>query len=289
VTAPRVMLVTGAGSGIGAAVAERATRDGWQVTICGRHPGALAAVAARTGARPVTADVTDPAAVQALVDGTVAEQGRLDCVVANAGVMVTGSVADLDPADWELALRTNLTAPYLLARAALPHLMAQHGPVGREGGPADLEGQPAASGGSIVAVASIAALRASSSAAAYAVSKAGLVMLTQSLAADFGPAGLRANVVCPGWVRTEMADQEMTEFGAPHGLDRDTAYREVTRLVPQRRPAEPAEIAAAITWLAGPDASYVNGACLVVDGGTVLIDPGTVGLDFSVTPRTLPS
>jgi NAD(P)-dependent dehydrogenase (short-subunit alcohol dehydrogenase family) len=113
-------------------------------------------------------------------------------------------------------------------------------------------------------------------------------MLTQSLAADFGPAGLRANVVCPGWVRTEMADQEMTEFGAPHGLDRDAAYREVTRLVPQRRPAEPAEIAAAITWLAGPDASYVNGACLVVDGGTVLIDPGTVGLDFSVTPRTAP-
>ena len=268
-TGPRVMLVTGAGSGIGAAVAERATADGWRVTICGRRPGPLGAVTARTGARPVVADVTDPAAVQALVDGTVAEHGRLDCVVSNAGVMVTGTVADLDPSDWELALRTNLTAPYLLARAALPHLLGNHG--------------------SIVAVASIAALRASSSAAAYAVSKAGLVMLTQSLAADFGPAGLRANVVCPGWVRTEMADQEMAEFGAPYGLDAGTAYQEVTRLVPQRRPAEPAEIAAAITWLAGPDASYVNGACLVVDGGTVLIDPGTVGLDFSVTPRTLPS
>ena len=264
----RVMLITGAGSGIGAAVAERATADGWQVTICGRRPGPLEQVAARTGARPVVADITDPAAVRALVDSTVAEQGGLDCVVANAGVMRGGSVADLDPADWELTLRTNLTAPYLLARAALPHLLA--------------------GSGSIVAVASIAALRASSSAAAYAVSKAGLVMLTQSLAADFGPAGLRANVVCPGWVRTEMADQEMTEFGAPHGLDRDTAYREVTRLVPQRRPAEPAEIAAAITWLAGPDASYVNGACLVVDGGTVLIDPGTVGLDFSLAARTPP-
>lgn len=267
--ASRVMVVTGAGSGIGAAVAERAAADGWLVTICGRRAGLLEEVAARTGARPVLADVTDPAAVQALIDGTVADLGRLDCVVANAGVMRSGSVADLDPADWELTLRTNLTAPYLLARAALPHLLEHHG--------------------SIVAVASIAALRASSSAAAYAVSKAGLVMLTQSLAADFGPAGLRANVVCPGWVRTEMADQEMTEFGAPLGLDTGTAYREVTRLVPQRRPAEPAEIAAAITWLAGPDASYVNGACLVVDGGTVLIDPGTVGLDFAVTPRTPPS
>jgi NAD(P)-dependent dehydrogenase (short-subunit alcohol dehydrogenase family) len=290
----RVMIVTGAGSGIGAAVAERAAREGWQVTICGRRPGPLAAVAERTGARPVAADITDPAAVQTLVDGTVAEQGRLDCVVANAGVMRSGSVADLDPADWELTLRTNLTAPYLLARAALPHLLAGRrkgaGPGGGLGsgsgaGSVREEGGPAAPGGSLVAVASIAALRASSSAAAYAVSKAGLVMLTQSLAADFGPAGLRANVVCPGWVRTEMADQEMAEFGAPFGLDRDTAYREVTRLVPQRRPAEPAEIAAAITWLAGPDASYVNGACLVVDGGTVLIDPGTVGLDFTVTPR----
>jgi len=307
------MLITGAGSGIGAAVAERATADGWEVTICGRRPGPLEEVAARTGARSVVADVTNPAAVRALVDGTVAAQGRLDCVVANAGVMRGGSVADLDPADWELTLRTNLTAPYLLARAALPHLLAGRGLrassgggmgvgpgegsgngsggglVGEERLSAAVDGRPTAPGGSLVAVASIAALRASSSAAAYAVSKAGLVMLTQSLAADFGPAGLRANVVCPGWVRTEMADQEMTEFGAPRGLDRDTAYREVTRLVPQRRPAEPAEIAAAITWLAGPDASYVNGACLVVDGGTVLIDPGTVGLDFSVTPRTPPS
>lgn len=277
-----VMIVTGAGTGIGAAVAARAAGEGWRVTVCGRRPGPLAGVAARTGARPVTADVTDPAAVQALVDGTVAADGRLDCVVANAGVMRSGTVADLDPADWELTLRTNLTSAYLLARAALPHLLAGAGEEGRPGG------RPAAPGGSLVAVSSIAALRASSAAAAYAVSKAGLVMLVQSLAADFGPAGLRANVVCPGWVRTEMADQEMTEFGAPLGLDRESAYREVTRLVPQRRPAEPAEIAAAVTWLAGPDASYVNGACLVVDGGTVLVDPGTAGLDFSISARTPP-
>jgi meso-butanediol dehydrogenase / (S,S)-butanediol dehydrogenase / diacetyl reductase len=97
---------------------------------------------------------------------------------------------------------------------------------------------------------------------------------------------VRANVVCPGWVRTEMADAEMAEFGAPLGLARDAAYAEVTRLVPQGRPAEPGEVAGAVIWLAGPDASYVNGACLVVDGGTVLVDPGTVPLDFAVTPRT---
>lgn len=111
-------------------------------------------------------------------------------------------------------------------------------------------------------------------------------MLVQTIARDFGGAGVRANVVCPGWVRTEMADAEMADFGAPLGLDRDGAYAEVTRLVPQQRPAEASEVAAAVTWLAGSDASYVNGACLVVDGGTVLVDPGTVGLDFSVVPRS---
>ncbi len=262
----RAMLVTGAGTGIGAAVAARAESEGWRVTICGRRGGLLGEVATRTGARSVVADVTDAAAVEALVAGAVADSGRLDCVVANAGVMRSGSVLDLDVADWDLTMRTNLTSVFLLARAALPHLMA--------------------SGGSLVAVASIAALRAPGSAAAYAVSKAGLVMLTQTIARDFGAAGVRANVVCPGWVRTEMADEEMTEFGAPFGLDREMAYREVTRLVPQARPAEAAEVAAAIAWLAGPDASYVNGACLVVDGGTVLVDPGTVGLDFSLAART---
>jgi meso-butanediol dehydrogenase/(S,S)-butanediol dehydrogenase/diacetyl reductase len=261
----RVMLVTGAGTGIGAAVAARAAGGGWQVVICGRRPGPLAAVAGRTGARPVTADITDPDAVADLVQDTVVEFGRLDCVVANAGVMTAGTVLDVAPADWERTLRTNLTSVYLLARAALPHLMTARG--------------------SLVAVSSIAALRASSSAAAYAVSKAGLVMLTQSVAHDFGRSGVRANVVCPGWVRTEMADEEMAAFGGPLGLDRDAAYAEVTRLVPQGRPAEPEEVAAAVTWLAGPDASYVNGACLVVDGGTVLVDPGTAGLDFSIAPR----
>ena len=263
-TAP-VMLVTGAGTGIGAAVAERAAGAGWQVVICGRRAAPLAAVAARTGAFPLVADVTGVDAAAGLVGAVVGEFARLDAVVANAGVMTPGTVLEVTPDDWDLTLRSNLTSVYLLARAALPHLLAVRG--------------------SLVAVASIAALRASSSAAAYAVSKAGLVMLAQTVARDFGAAGVRANVVCPGWVRTEMADEEMAQFGAPLGLDTGAAYREVTRLVPQGRPAEPAEVAAAVTWLAGPDASYVNGACLVVDGGTVLVDPGTVGLDFALTPR----
>ena len=261
----RVLLVTGAGTGIGAAVAERATRDGWHVVVCGRRPEPLQAVAERTGAVAMVVDVTDPSALEDLVATTVGRFGRLDCVVANAGVMMAGGVLDVTPGDWDLSLRTNLTSVFLLARAALPHLSAV--------------------GGSIVAVSSIAALRAPSGAAAYAVSKAGLVMLVQTIARDYGGAGVRANVVCPGWVRTEMADAEMADFGAALGLDREAAYQEVTRLVPQQRPAAAAEVAAAVAWLAGSDASYVNGACLVVDGGTILVDPGTVGLDYSLERR----
>jgi NAD(P)-dependent dehydrogenase (short-subunit alcohol dehydrogenase family) len=262
---PRVMLVTGGGTGIGAAVVERAVGDGWRVVACGRRRDRLEAVAARTGAQVAVADITDSSAVSALVADVVGEHGRLDTVVANAGVMTPGALLEVEPSDWDLALRTNLTSVYLLARSALPHLQTV--------------------GGSLVAVSSIAALRAPSAAAAYAVTKAGLVMLVQTIARDYASTGIRANVVCPGWVRTEMADEEMTELGAGLGLDVESSYDEVTRLVPQGRPADASEVAGAVTWLAGPDASYVNGACLVVDGGTVLVDPGTVAYDFCVVAR----
>ena len=261
-----VLLVTGAGSGIGAATADVGGALGWQVVVCGRRRDALESVAARTGATVLVADVAEPGAVESLVASVVADHGRLDSVVANAGVMAVGSVVETEPAAWDAVLRTNLTSVYLLARAALPHLLAARG--------------------TFVGVSSIAALRSSTGAAAYSVSKAGLISLVQSVARDFGPQGVRANVVCPGWVRTEMADTEMAQFGAPHGLDVGAAYAAATELVPQRRAAEPREVANAVLWLAGPDSSYVNGATLVVDGGTILVDGGTVAFDFELIPRS---
>jgi NAD(P)-dependent dehydrogenase (short-subunit alcohol dehydrogenase family) len=259
------VLVTGAGTGIGAATANLAAERGWQVVACGRRREPLERVAARTGAAVRVVDVAAPGAVESLVDSVVAEFGRLDSVVANAGVMAVGSVVETEPADWDAVLRTNLTSVYLLARAALPHLVAARG--------------------TLVGVSSIAALRSSTSATAYSVSKAGLISLVESIARDFGPSGVRANVVCPGWVRTEMADAEMAEFGAPYGMDVEAAYAAATELVPQRRAADPAEVARAILWLAGDEAGYVNGATLVVDGGTVLVDAGTVPFDHALSPR----
>jgi NAD(P)-dependent dehydrogenase (short-subunit alcohol dehydrogenase family) len=262
----RVLLVTGAGSGIGAATAEVAARRGWRVVGCGRRRESLEAVAERTGAAVRVVDVTAAGAIEELVASVVAEFGRLDSVVANAGVMTLGSVVDTDPADWDAVLRTNLTSVYLLARAAVPHLVAAKG--------------------TFVGVSSIAALRSSTGTAAYSVSKAGLVSLVQSIARDFGPQGLRANVICPGWVRTAMADGEMAEFGEPFGLSVAQAYAAATELVPQRRAADPAEVARAVEWLASAESSYVNGAVLVVDGGTILVDGGTVPFDYALTPRT---
>ena len=252
----RAVVVTGAGTGIGAAVVRRLAADGASVVLAGRRRAPLEHVAAETGQTFVVADASTEEGVERIVATTVEEHGGIDGLVLNAGVMLPGGVADASVADWRTTLDVNLTGPFLLARAALPHLLERQG--------------------SIVSVASIAALRAGPGIAAYCASKAGLVLLTQCLAVEHAAAGLRANVVAPGWVRTEMADEEMDEFGGPRGLDREAAYAEITRHVPARRPATADEAAAAVVWLLSPEAAYVNGTVLTVDGGTSIVDPGTL-------------
>jgi len=152
-----------------------------------------------------------------------------------------------------------------VARAALPSLLRARG--------------------AVVSVASVAALRASAEMGGYAATKAGLVMLTQSLAVDHAHQGLRANVVCPGWTVTEMADEEMAAFGAPRGLGVPDAYAVVTALVPQRRPARAEEVAAVVAWLLSDAASYVNGAVIPVDGAGIAVDAGTLPFDPRVDVR----
>ncbi len=181
----------------------------------------------------------------------------------NHGIIRPGRFDQITLEDWDDTLRINLTSPFLLVRAALPHLLAARG--------------------AIVGVSSVAALRASEGMAAYSASKAGLLLLIQSLAVDHGPDGLRSNAICPGWTATEMADMEMAELGAERGLSAADAYRLATAMVPQRRAAAPDEIARAVCWLLSDAASYVNGAVLPVDGGSCVVDPGTVGFDPRVT------
>jgi meso-butanediol dehydrogenase/(S,S)-butanediol dehydrogenase/diacetyl reductase len=255
-TRHKVALVTGGGTGIGAAVARRLAADGYRVAVTGRRQGPIEDVAAELGGLAVVGDTGDADDAARVVAETVERFGGLDALVCNAGIGGEGSLQDLDPVTWDDVLRVNLTGAFLMARAAIAHLVERRG--------------------AVVTVSSAAGLRASPSSLAYCASKAGLAMLTQCIAVDHGPEGVRANCICPGWVRTPMADEERSALGERLGTDRGRAYDACLVDVPLRRAASTEEVAATVAWLLSEDASYVNGAVLPIDGGHTTVDVATV-------------
>ncbi len=253
----RVVLVTGAATGLGLAIAEAFGRAGARLALNDRRPDRLDAACARLAAGGVRcsahpADVRDAVAVTRMFDGAVAEQGVPDVVVANAGLYPNTPFLDVSPEEWDRVLDTNLKGAFLTCQAAARTMVA------------------AGQGGCIVTVSSGAATTAARGWSHYCASKAGLVMLTRAMALELGEHGIRANAVLPGYVDVEEGGSHL-----------DPAYKAAARAAaPLGRPAEPEDVANAILLLASPLAGYVSGAALAVDGGS---GTGRVGVRPAAT------
>lgn len=255
--AGKTALITGAGTGIGAATARRMAAEGAKVILMGRRAEPLEAVAKDMGGTVYVGDAASTDSAEGAVTLAKEHFGGLDIVVANAGGHGFGTILETTDDDWRAASSANLDTSMVLLRAALPALQA--------------------SKGAICVTASIASLAAPPEAFGYTVMKHAQIGLVRTIARDFGRDGVRCNAVCPGWVTTEMADEEMDELMGRMGLaSRAAAYAQVTKDVPLGRPAAPEEVAAAIAFLSAPEASAITGAILTVDGGSTVVDVPTL-------------
>jgi NAD(P)-dependent dehydrogenase (short-subunit alcohol dehydrogenase family) len=253
----KVALITGGGSGIGAALAKRFVAEGAKIVITGRRAEALAETIAALPegtALPFAGDVKKFEDAKAMVEATVKFGGKLDVLVNNAAIDPAGTVVDVPLEQWRSVLETNLYGPFHTMRAAIPYMIA-------------------AGGGSIVNVASLAALRRIPAMPAYSASKSGLIGLSQAAALDYGPNNIRVNVICPGATRTAMLENSMAGLAKALNTDIEGALKYLTRLNPLPRPAEPDEITGAAVFFASDDSSIITGAALPLDGGACLVDP----------------
>jgi len=252
----KVALVTGGGTGIGTAIVGRFIEEGAKVCITGRRKEMLDKVAKTLPKKSVTTcpgDVSKDEDVARMVETTVKFGGKLDVLVNNAGISIQGPVADLDRADWHEVMGVNLHGPFMLMQAAIPHMIK-------------------AGGGSIINIASLGGLRCLPGFPAYCTSKAGLIMLTQQAALDYGAHNIRCNAVCPGGIKTEMTEKEFGQFGKMLGMEPDAYLDLIAEEMPLKRFGEPHEIGGVCTFLASDDSSFMTGAALVIDAGTAIVD-----------------
>jgi NAD(P)-dependent dehydrogenase (short-subunit alcohol dehydrogenase family) len=252
----KVVIITGGGSGIGEACARRLAREGVKVVLVGRRTGPLGEVVRSVGGLALAADATDTGEMRNVVAEVLQNYGRIDILIACAGGHGLGAATDTDDAAWGLSISANLNSAFVAARECLPSLCNQRGV--------------------ILLVSSIAGLVAGPEVCGYTTTKHALIGLTRSLARDYGPKGVRVNAICPGWVRTPMADQEMEVLMNRYGISLDEAYQRVTADVPLQRPATADEIASACRFLVSDEAAIITGAVLVADGGATVVDVPTL-------------
>jgi len=241
----RTALVTGAGRGIGKAIAETLAKNGVNVICVSKSPescGAVAAAITATGgkAKAVPVDVSDGAAVAKAAEALLAEYGKIDILVNNAGITRDGLIARMSENDWNIVLQTNLTGAFHWTKAiGWPMCRARYG--------------------RIVNIASVVGLVGNAGQANYAAAKGGLVAFTKSIAKEFARRGVTSNAVAPGFIKTDMTAVLGEEI-----------QKAATGLIPMQRFGEPADIAAAVAFLCSEEANYITGQVFTVDGGMAM-------------------
>ncbi len=236
-----VALVTGAGSGIGAACVEQLSQEGWRIAALDVQPEGLTEAADRFDALPITADVTDPGEVTAALERAGEELGPIELVVNVAGI--SGSEQAMEchvtpPEEWERVFAVNVRGSFLVCHGALPGMLER-------------------GFGVIVNIASVAGIVPFPARCAYSASKGAVIAFTRSLAGDYAARGIRANAICPGLVETPMTSWRLNDPRlGPQAIAR----------IPQGRAGRPEEVADAVCFLAGDRAGYVNGSVIVIDG-----------------------
>jgi NAD(P)-dependent dehydrogenase (short-subunit alcohol dehydrogenase family) len=247
--AGRHALITGGGTGIGAAAAAHLNTAGAKLSLLGRRIEPLQAVAESYGGSAIRCDVTDPARIAAAFDEARAANGPIDLLVVNAGIAESAPFHKMTREGWDRIVGTNLTAAFECSRAAIGDLLKSDN-------------------GRLVFVASVASLRGVPYAAHYAASKHGLLGLTRSLAAEYAKTNLTVNAVCPGYVDTPMTDQSVARVSEITGRSEEDSRGAITNMNASGRLVDPDGIGTMILTLCLPQSRDVNGAAITLDGGT---------------------
>jgi NAD(P)-dependent dehydrogenase (short-subunit alcohol dehydrogenase family) len=245
----RHALITGGGTGIGAAAAEHLNAQGAKLSLLGRRLEPLKAVAEGVGGAAISCDVTDPQRIVAAFAEARAANGPIDLLIVNAGIAESAPFHKMTRESWDRIIGTNLTAAFECSRAAIGDLLKSDN-------------------GRLVFVASVASLRGVPYAAHYAASKHGLLGLMRSLAAEYAKTNLTVNAVCPGYVDTPMTDQSVARVSEITGRSEGDARSAITNMNASGRLVDPQAIGNVIAMLCLPLSRDINGAAITIDGGT---------------------